>query len=53
MKKKLLFVLIFFLLLVVSLFIYRYIRDEYCLYGSVSNTCLYKNTPELPPGGAY
>ena len=47
------YVVLILLLLVISYFLFNYIREKYCLFGYLSNTCMYRNAPALPPGMVY
>gem|GEM_PF-3744596 len=48
-----LFCVITALLVAIGIFLYKYTSGGQCLPGKLSNSCMYRNAPLLPPGQAY
>ena len=52
-RRNILYTLMILVLLIILYLLFQYLQERYCLFGYLSNTCMYKNAPLLPPGYVY
>jgi|SRR3989344_693143 len=52
-RKKMGYAVLITVVLAILFLLFQYLREKYCLFGYLSNTCLYRNAPPLPPGYVY
>jgi hypothetical protein len=52
-KRNIIYTLLSLILLIVLYLLFQYFREKYCLFGYLSNSCMYRGAPPLPPGAVY